>query len=195
MRANFAVKASVFLWLLFLLIPARAEESFHSEVLGVTFPGNLGGLPLVNVTDFEKQQRGLGLGLSYRGTTAKADIYVYTAGAPSIPAGVKSKLMVDHFYAVCNDVVEMERRGHYQNVQVLISKEDTLVGGVKFLHAQLRFTQEGVAMESHVYLTGMKGQFVKIRFTFPESKKEAADKIHTAFIEQLGRVLDGAAGQ
>jgi hypothetical protein len=195
MRPNFAVKASVLLWLLFLVVPARAAESFHSDALGVTFPGDLGGLPLVTVTDYEKQQAGLGIGLSYRGDAAKADIYVYNAGMPSVPAGVKSKVMVDHFYAVSNDVVEMERRGRYQNVQVLIPQEETLIGKVKFLHAQMRFTQDGIPRESHVFLTGMNGQFVKVRFTFPEAQKEAAEKIQRDFFEQLGRVLDGVASR
>lgn len=196
MRASISWRAAILLFLVSLASVASGQESYKSSALGVTFPSELGGLPLVHVTDFESQDPGLGVGLSFRREDrVKADIYIYNARMPSIPAGTKSKLMIDHFYAVSGDVVEMERRGIYKNVQVIVPQEEVSVGGVPFLHANMRFSTDGVPMDSHVYLTGLKGLFVKIRFTFPVAKEKTARETQREFLEQLGKILGGVAAR
>lgn len=195
MRASISWRAAIFLFLVSLTNFAYGQEPYKSPTLGITIPADLGGLPLVHVTDYESQDPGLGVGLSFRREDrVKADIYIYNARMPSIPAGTKSKLMVDHFYAVSGDVVEMERRGIYKNVQVIVPQEEVSIGGVPFLHANLRFSTDGVPMDSHVYLTGLKGQFVKIRFTFPVAKEKTARETQREFLEQFGKILAGVAG-
>jgi len=196
MRASISWRAAILLWLISFTSVAFGQESYTSSALGVTIPGELGGLPLVHVTDFESQDPGLGAGLSFRREDGvKADIYIYNARMPSIPAGTKSKLMVDHFYVVSGDLVEMERRGIYKNLQVIVPQEEVSVGGVPFLHANMRFSTDGVPMDSHVYLTGLKGQFVKIRFTFPVAKEKTARDTQHDFLEQLGKILAGSTGR
>lgn len=195
MRACTSWRAAFLLVWVSLAGLLHGQEPYRAAALGVTIPGELGGLPLVHVTDFEKKDPGLGVGLSFRGEGGvKADIYIYNARVPSIPGGIKSKLMIDHFYAVTGDVMEMERRGVYKNVQTIVPQEEVSIGGIKFFHANLRFTSEGVPMDSHVYLTGLKGQFVKIRFSFPVAREKTARETQHAFLDQLGQVLSGAPG-
>ena len=190
MRVLVARLAFAVLWFLVAAPSTPAAEAFACQELGVTFPAELGGLPLTGVTDYERDEPGLGVGLSYRKDRIKADLYVYSAGIPVVPAGVKSKLMDDHFYQMSGDVVEMERRGVYEGVQILIPEEVVLIGRRPFLHANLRFAFEGTPMDSHIYLTGLAGRFLKIRFSFPESDAQTAREIQRAFLAQLGGILD-----
>jgi hypothetical protein len=194
MRANVSWRVAIFLFLVSLTSLSYGQESYTDPTLGITIPSELGGLPLVQVTDYEKESPGLGVGLSFRREDrVKADIYFYNAKLSPIPDGTKSKLMIDHFYAVTGEVMEMEKRGVYKNVQVIVPQEVVSVGGVRFLHANLRFSTDAGPMESHVYLTGMKGQFVKIRFTFPVAKEAIGRETQLDFLEQFGKILAGAA--
>lgn len=172
--------------------PASAAESYFCNVLGITFPGSLGGLPLVEVEDFERNSRGLGVGLFYRSGGIKGDTYIYNYGASEIPTGPESKLILDHFYAVSRDVVLMESLGHYQDVKVITQKELVKLGAVDFLHAEMHFIQENEPMESHIYLAALSNQFVKIRFTFPQAQAEKAKGIREAYLKEFGALLSGS---
>lgn len=176
--------------LLFLLaLCARAAaETYTSPELGFTFPATLAGMKLVETTDFEQEQKGLGTGISYRGEAEKADFYIYNLGQPSLPAGVSSPLIKQHFDQVKNEVMIMEKKGYYNNVAFPIPSETVSIGNLEFLHSEMSYDESGTPCVSHLYLTVFKDQFFKIRYTMKADGRDPVKSLQK-FLEALAPVL------
>lgn len=175
---------------LFLIaLCARASaETYTSPELGFTFPATLSGMEMTGTTDFEKQQKGLGVGISYRGGGKKADFFIYNMGESNLPPGLSSPGIKSHFAQVKGDVVAMEKDGRYQNVAITIPSEKSSIGNLSFLHSELTYDQDGISRVSHVYLTSLKGQYFKIRFTVETTELDPVKSLQK-FLADLAPIL------
>lgn len=159
------------LFLLAFAVRAGAE-TYTSPELGFTFPAKLAGMEQQAVTDYEKKNPGLGVGISYRAPDQKADFYIYNLRQPSLPNGAASPLIHQHFNQIKNEIVTFEKTGQYQNVSFPVISETVAIGNLEFLHSEMAFDQEGTPRVSHIYLTVVKGQFFKIRYTINAKEAE-----------------------
>lgn len=177
-------------FLLFLLLPGLlpAQEPYKSHELAVTFPPSLAGMKLLQVTDYEKEGPGLGVGLSYRAENAKADLYIYTGGIVRIPEGVDSEEIQKHFKQVTGEVFEMGKRGYYSNVKIAVPIEKTKIGKHLFLHVEIHYTQNESRI-SHIYLTALNNRFLKIRYTYLASKPDEGKRIQQLLIKSVNELF------
>jgi hypothetical protein len=181
--------------LLGLALDATAEPYRH-EPTGIVFPERIAQLGKGEVTDFEAQSAGGGVGVGYNGPKITVTLYAYTFGAKSIPDNHQSNILKNHFKETIDAVLRAGREGAYQSVKKV--SEDVVAwddGGTgrKTLHAQFSYTQGGRDRHSHLYLTGFKNHFIKIRFTYDVEVHGMAEKIQRDFLSEISRMLDAAA--
>ena len=177
--------------LLLVLVPFAlpAQVPYKSTELSLTFPAELGGMRLVKVTDYEQQSPGLGTGLSYRSPNEKADLYIYRGGPGPAPAGIDSAEFLKHFDQVIGDVLEMEKSGHYSKVTITVPRENITIGQQPFLHAEIHFTHQNEARVSHIYLTVLRQQYFKIRYTYLVSESAEGQKVLSELLKSLDLVF------
>jgi hypothetical protein len=161
---------------------------FHSDT-GVLFPGTLGGFQLAQIKDYETKDPGGGICLEYYySANAKVSIFLYTQGLSNIPSGIQSSTIKDEFQLVSAAVFELEKRGMYQNLEILVPEEEITIGGHPFLHEKFTYFSEGFLNMSHTYLTGYKNHFLKIRIS-NRGNIEEDEKIVLGFLEAFGKQL------
>lgn len=178
-------------FLLCLILPCilRAQEDYKSPELGITFPGKLAGMTLVKVTNYEEESPGLGVGLSYRSEKEKADIYIYNNRLTRIADGIGSAEIQQHFKDVAVEILEMEKRGHYRNVKIVVPLEKIQVGSQPFLHAEVQFESQDIPRISHIYLSALNDNYFKIRYTYVASESEEGKKVLESLLKSLGPAL------
>ncbi|MDD2680267.1 MAG: hypothetical protein PHO03_05685 [Candidatus Omnitrophica bacterium] len=165
-----------------------ASGYLHSPT-GILFPKDLGGFQLAGVTNYEETNPGYGIGLRYSNERAKIDVYLYTLRYSSIPSGAQSLSVKAEFKAAVNAISELEKRGSYLNLEIIVPEETVLIGKHGFLHARFTHFQEGFLNTSHLYLTGYKNYLLKIRITSllggEENEKMVAD-----FLKAFSNLLE-----
>jgi hypothetical protein len=171
--------------LMVLMVSGAAAESYRHQKTGILFPDTINALKLVRVTDYEPLYAGLGTGISYRTETMRADIFLYDLTQGPIPEGASSQAAAKEFEQALNDIVAMEKQGTYKNVSIVIRKETVPVGRVKFLHGVLTYEQNNIKLISHLYVTGYRGLFMKLRITYFASARETDEVNHTAFLSAI----------
>jgi hypothetical protein len=183
-----------------LLILALYAVSFEAVAApyrhpktGVLFTESVGGANLVNVMDYEKEHPGLGVGVMYRSDTFKADVFLYDMGTPPIPTGVKAPLMTAQFKQAMGDVRTLEKRGLYKDVAVQVEKETVRIGGFPFLHGKMTYAQDGIKRVSHLYLTGYKGEYLKVRVTYYLDDAANGEKSMAELLDMLGNSMRDAS--
>lgn len=167
-------------------------SSRTSEVVGgMDLPHTLAGFELNSVKDLEKLSPGLGVSLSYKFSGIVATVYVYDATLGNIPDGVDSPIIKKHFAMVKSDAIKVRPDAQ---IQILDRESQFLVEGIPVLHSAFQYTSmvEGVRKkdESHLYLTAIKGNFVKVRITYSGSDHpELGLRLQTQFIKSLCREM------
>lgn len=168
-----------------------AAESFdyvHPET-GMKFPETLGGLHRFEVTDYEKEQKGLGLGVSYAGPGGVLiTAYIYNMGKEEIPHGPNAELVIVETESAVEDVKAMGKQGVYKDVVVTSKPEVKDFSGVKIRHVGMTFTNRNAEMNSGIYLVGAKGHFVKLRVNYPKSLSNGAE-VEKQFLEAFAPML------
>lgn len=182
-------RCALFLLCLILSGTLRAQDDYKSPELGVTFPAKLAGMSLVKVTNYEEDSPGLGVGLSYRAEKEKADIYIYNNRLTRISDGITSPEIQQHFKDVAVEILEMEKRGQYQNVKIVVPLEKIEVGTQPFLHAEVQFESQDVPRISHIYLSALNDNYFKIRYTYVASEAEEGKRVLESLLKALGPAL------
>lgn len=172
----------------FLSVQQAQGGSYLHCPTGILFPEKITGLENVKVTDYEAKNPGLGVGVSYRSPTIKADVYLYTEALPSIPDGVESPLITQHFQQICGDIYTLEKIGAYHSVERL-SEGKVSLGTHVALSASFSYFQDGVEQLSYIYLTGYKNHFLKIRFTYHKSTESNGKTSLNTFLGRIGELL------
>jgi hypothetical protein len=174
----------------------RLGGAYIEPRTGVAFPPALGGL--MKGTQKDYQNPALGVSIPYAGTNGvTADIYIYGGGLASIPSGTNSVIVRNEFEKSAGVITAYEKMGAYQDVK-RVSEAAMRLGVDEKARAMLALCFEyTVTLEgkeprearSYLFLTGYKNQFLKIRFTFPRSNAESAEKNLKTLMEELGRLL------
>ncbi|MBA4419133.1 MAG: hypothetical protein C0392_14685 [Syntrophus sp. (in: bacteria)] len=175
--------------ILFTFVFNAAAAPYKHPKTGVSFPELVGDVSLVKVTDFEKEYPGLGVGISYRADTFKGDVYIYNLSMGQVPAGIAAPVITGQFEQAMGDVYTLEKRGSYKDLVVQIKQETVQVGNFPFLHSMMTYTQDDIKRVSHLYLTGYKGQFLKVRITYFSTDAAKGEKTLAAFINMIGNNL------
>jgi len=169
-------------------------QVFSHKETGINFPAKLGHLELEGVKKYDN--KALGVSVRYAGPhLLKADVYVYHMGLRGIPNGIESTIITNHFSQVVEEVKNMEETGRYVSV-VSVSRGVTSVGAHPNLWPTLYecFTyQQKVGTseprKSYLLLTGYKGHFVKIRFTYLLRQEAEGEALRTEFLKDFGAYL------
>jgi hypothetical protein len=176
----------------------EASGSYLEPNTKLFFPVNLGPLKKKEVEKYKEP--GLGVRIRYEGADLlKADVYVYRGGERNLPSGLESPAIKSQFQGLKDVMREMEKRGYYKDVVNEKDETTTLTARqgktTSLLHTSFRLEQTARSNSSterrvsHAWLTVYQGHFVKIRFTYLESKKVAGEKALEGFLADLADVL------
>ncbi len=195
-------KLVVLVIMIVLAIPAFGQGPPSAPYLepqtGIVFPANLGTMKFSGVKTYGQPE--LGASVGYHGKPLiKADIFIYDLGQKNLGAGLDSPAVTSQFQQAKGDIFAMEKRGDYQSVTALSEQPtafSTPGGELATLAASFKYSQTagpGVAFTgpriSHLFLTAYKGLFLKVRFTYPENRKDQGDQALSQFLAALGKIL------
>lgn len=157
------------LFLAILLLPA-ACLAVTDPATGIVFPDPAGPWVFTEARDYETPD--LGRSYSYQplfGGTGVITCYIYNKGYRSIPSGAESRLMREEL----NETVSSVRDAWTQlGATVEEVEAPTLFRGEPgsrpmAIYSVHKITHEAVENISISVLTGYRGYFVKLRYTFP----------------------------
>ncbi|NLT22374.1 MAG: hypothetical protein GXX82_04940, partial [Syntrophorhabdus sp.] len=121
--------------------------------------------------------------------TMRADIFLYDLMQGPIPDGISSQVVSREFDQALQDIYSLETQGTYRNVSVVIKKEATPVGGrLTFFHGVLAYEQNNIKLISHIYLTGCRGLFMKLRITYFKDAKVREEPNLAAFLAMISDI-------
>ena len=157
-------------------------------------PLTAGSFILQSMVNNEDQHPGLGSTWSYSGDVRthgadriKATVYLYSRENGGVPTGVDSDAVKIEFAAALSKIREFNNR-----VQRTVAPEVAELRGHSVRYAQFLIgdTDDGDGSISHLVLTGLGGQFVKIRITHPRTEAEAYMGRITDFLGDVVAAID-----
>jgi hypothetical protein len=174
-----------------LSVDAQTNSYMHPET-GLVFPETLVEMPMVSLTDHEKDNPGLGMSIGYNAPGITVTVYLYTLGLRSISDDLASPILKEHFNQVMQDIYKVEELGYYKNVKKLAQgttflKQDNT--GPKALFALLSYVQGGTDRLSKLYLLGHKNHFIKIRFTYDKAVQKHSEETLKQFLNEIGAMI------
>ena len=174
---------------------AQATQPYASPALGITFPLELGGFRLMRLTDFEARQRGLGTGIYYghQSPFVVVDIFIYDKNG-TVPSGHEPPAIAAEAQQAIAEIYAVAANGLYADVRVFNGPTSCKAGGVLYQCASLEFTrtpkdQPAVPTRSLLLIKGVKGNFVKIRLSWPQAVHAQAEPIVDRWVEAFGKLL------
>lgn len=140
----------------------RAQETV--SYYGFDFPLRIGALTRGDVTNFEKDNPGLGYGVRYSGQGVRADIFVYNLGKRSISWDVFHPDQKQELANAIRDVHRAKERGLYRAVKEGEEFESPAVKNPFFrCKAFVIDRGEGRVEDSALCLGAQNNTFFKIR--------------------------------
>lgn len=143
---------------------------------GLQFPDSVSRWGRSNVREFEP--KALGISYSYKSKLQREGAitcYIYNKGIDAIPLGAASPVVRKEIEEVRSIVGEAWRQQGGTAEDLLgvheIKAEDGTVVGLACAH---RITYNGITYISLTGLSGWKGHFIKVRFTFPGNDLDRA---------------------
>lgn len=174
---------------------AQLTEPYVSRATGISFPIELGGLRLIRTTDFEPRQRGLGVGVYYnhQAPFVAIDIFIYDK-TDVVPSGHEPPLVKAEAAQAIADIHTVAASGLYADVLVLSGPTSCRAGGVLYQCASLEFTrtpqgQPPVPTRSLLLIRGEKGNFFKVRASWPQAQHEQAGPVVDRWLEAFNKLL------
>ncbi|MBE3099203.1 MAG: hypothetical protein IMZ44_18970 [Planctomycetes bacterium] len=185
--------------------PKAAEpqppEPFVEPQTGVVFPLTMGRFTFAGSQKYDKPE--LGVSIRYKASepvSIRADIYVYDLGKKDLGNGIESEAVKAAFEQAKADITRMETTKRYKDVKPLPQEPVVLKVGEKelpMLGAAFEFTMlpppgtsaSPEAVASHLFLTGYKDKFLKVRLTYPKAGKEKCAEALAEFMAALGAAL------
>lgn len=167
---------------------AIAGAAFVDIPNGLAFPQDLNGLQFKYVHQYDEP--GLGYSLRYMGdATHKIDIYIYNLDM-DVPDGITNEPVKKESRSVSRIVSIMEERGEYDDVRSLTKTSTPLSGKIRFIKESYQYTEKGQEKLSESYITGHKGNFYKIRFTYLAKDRAKAKQYAKAMVTGLIGVME-----
>jgi hypothetical protein len=184
-----------FLALVSLATGASAQTSYHSAPLGITFPAELGGFRFVRTTDFEQRQRGLGTGVYYnhQAPFIAVDIFIYDK-TERVPSGHEPAAIVAEAQQALADIHAVAASGLYADVKVHQGPTACRAGGGVYQCVSLDYLrtpkdQPAVPTRSLLLVTGVKGNYVKLRASWPQESHAQAEPIVDRWLAAFAKLL------
>ncbi|HEV8322415.1 MAG TPA: hypothetical protein VG389_12435 [Myxococcota bacterium] len=154
---------------------------------GGPLPHRLGLLTEGETLRFDEP--GAGIGIEYMGEHGiYATVYVYDMELAAIPDGIESDVARAELERSLAELAEMERIGRYHGVKV--RKVDKVSighgpGSLPAFLAELAYEFDGVDNASWLLLTALRGNFVKVRFTYPAARADEGERALLGFVDDL----------
>lgn len=191
-RLNRPVLRPWFFFVLFLLAASVAcAEPYNYSAAGLVFPDTIAGMKKGKVTAFENPD--LGVGIGYNTPGASMTIFIYTLGLKSVPADVSSPVFRVQFDQALGDIFQAGKMGVIDNVKRLPGSDVvTMPGkpGRRALSALFTFRIKDREMNSKLYLTQCKNNWVKLRYSYDEGMKEKGEELFNTFLVELSAILE-----
>ncbi len=179
------VKVILFVATLLFVLPARAQETV--SYFGFDFPLRIGALTRGDVTNFEKDNPGLGYGIRYTAPGQRVDIFVYSLGKRRIEEDVFSLDQNEELGRAISDVFRAKDRGLYRSVTEGAEFESPAVKNPFFrCRAFVIDRGEGRIEDSVLCLGARNDKFFKVRISLSPPApgiSQRADQI----LRQIGR--------
>ncbi|MEN7972353.1 MAG: hypothetical protein ABFR47_00810 [Verrucomicrobiota bacterium] len=155
---------------------------------GWFFPQNLGGLKYVSADKFEEKD--FGYRIIYRdGEAFEAEINVYDLGQESIPNGWKGEGIDLVLRTVEDDLQLRQKHGELEDLKKLRTTVTPKTGTIQFATVVSCYKDMvGEAPEKKIqatYVTGIRNQFIRLRFTFDQDKSKKANVAVKKILAQL----------
>jgi hypothetical protein len=116
------------------------------------------------------------------------DVYVYTAGVKKVPEGAHSREVTQQLQSAERDILTVVKRGIYSGF-VRRSSGRVRVGNWHFLRGAYYYSIRGVPVGSFIFVTGSRGHFIKVRFTYFKQYESSALKSLDGLLRDLVRVM------
>lgn len=172
---------------------AAVAAPVHEPAIQVTFPDPLGGLSLTGRTVFP--EKGAGVSIVYERPGLRGAVYVYDAGVRHIPNGVGNTIVQRHFMEATQalGVAVRERPEAGTPRPIGSAKISAFPGcGPQFLWRAFVLDLGGTAMTTRTYVTGLNGQFVKLRISYRRDDT-ATERAAEQFVGDIRRILGGCS--
>ncbi len=169
LRALLAVAA-----LFVIPVAAQAQESVSH--FGFSFPLKIGALTRGDVTNFEKDNPGVGYGVRYAGEGVRVDLFVYDLGRRAVSGEISSADQKNEFEASIEAVHRAKERGLYRGVKEGETFESPVPGTPLFRCKVLAIDRGERRVEDSVLCLGARrDKFFKVRIAFmPQAPQVAA---------------------
>ena len=181
------MKRFFFIAALFMALPATAQETV--SFFGFNFPLRIGALTRGDVTNFEKDNPGLGYGIRYTAPGQRVDIFVYSLGKRQIDEDVFSLDQNEELTRAIADVYRAKERGLYRNVVEGAEFESPAVKNPFFrCRAFVIDRGEGRVEDSALCLGARNDKFFKVRISSSPPAPGIAER-SDQLLRQIGRAL------
>jgi hypothetical protein len=171
-----------------------AQAASHEPSIGVLFPDELAGLQLVDRREFPQKE--LGVNLAYEDGPLRGSIFIYTAGATSIPEGADNEKVRKHFEQVIDEVRQLQAMGKLRGLSFREIRPQLTgrVGcGPRFLWRSYDMTvPEDIHLESYTFLTAVRNHFVKLRISYRKGAPRGKHDVER-FAAQVSRLVGQCA--
>jgi hypothetical protein len=182
------MKRLLFIAVLLLSFPASAQETV--SYFGFDFPLRIGPLTRGDVTNFEKDNPGLGYGIRYAAPGQRVDIFVYSLGKRRIDDNVFSLDQSEELGRAIGDVHRAKERGLYRNVTEGAEFESPAVKSPFFLCRSFVIDRgEGRIEDSVLCLGARNDKFFKVRLGLTPSAP-GVSKRADALLRQIARAVN-----
>lgn len=162
---------------------ANAADAF-------AFPAELAGFTRGSQIDFESKEPGLGIGIPYLGPDIKVTVYVYDYRIPDLPEGIGSDAARAQARAAEDAILVVNR-----DAMVLSTQAPGSGHCSSFLQAKYSFADPqgppGRTAHTYLYLGSRKGNFVKVRITYPlRADIELKEYVQERFAQALCKLVN-----
>ncbi|MEW6262799.1 MAG: hypothetical protein AB1641_06945 [Thermodesulfobacteriota bacterium] len=171
--------------------PGPKPAYVHPQT-GLSFPDQLGGAIFTRTQRFDDP--GLGVVVEYQGLDPFADagVYLYDMGLKGIGTGIETKQVKEQYEEAQADIEQFRAAGLYKSFRTIAEKEmriKTRGGEIKAFRASFSYEVTGLAYFSELVLTGYKGVFLKVRFSYPQQEGERGARLFESFMSGLGGLM------
>ncbi len=178
--------------LLLAALAASAEAATYEAAIDVSFPDEVAGLAFAGRTEFPRKELGVNIGYQRSGL-ARGSVYIYNGGAKTIPTGVQAPALRQHFAQVIQEVQQLQAAGKARISLHAGAEQTTAYAGCgpQFIWRGYDMElEDGTALTSYTYLTGLKNQYVKLRVSHQRGDAQGA-KVAERFVQEIRKVVGG----
>lgn len=166
---------------------SAGQEAIKEPATGIVFPSELG---VWIRTGHKEYGDGFGVSFGYKFEGAAATIYVYNLTLKNIPTGIGSAVVKEHFEQARTGIADYYKESGSAKLE--LSNEvrvGTSAESPKALRAVFTIEHKGSELASHLYLTGYKNQFFKVRLSCPKRDEKALQPAIEKLLNEIGKLL------